>query len=429
MDPVSGIAGVLAILAGLKTAVDQACKFWKAPAEMQELAEKLGYLRALADSLSARIGTTTLAKVDPLIFGKPHRRLKRVEGDFYGCFSSQSNSNPLTQYKRSTWFIHRVKIKAMIKEIMTITTEFNLAICLFSSHPCLHKDYALETLPQFYPEQYVTNGALNEPLLIFSGIEISRANNTRVDRYYVMFAHNARHWKKVVVTTTTAIPRETNESAYVNESGHPFEPKNYYAGFIMTILPGKLHSDLKRFLKQTELSDPVTCLSLVLQPHDQSISKLDRRNECLSESLLQEGSKFIPTIMQRGLPRYYEQQICIVKRVQKCYYLSTCRGQGCVLRRLPFAATDGSGRNLTDEFWEGLRLLLAAQGILGIPKFVGVVLSDDRQQLVGYLTSFAEQGPIRHVLNMAVTSGETIPWSRRERWIRQLITATAEVHL
>ena len=66
-----------------------------------------------------------------------------------------------------------------------------------------------------------------------------------------------------------------------------------------------------------------------------------------------------------------------------------------------------------------------AQGCTGVAKFVDVVLNDDRTQFCSYLLQFPEQGPVSSLLNSATGDVTLIPWKRRARWIRQIIT---EIH-
>jgi serine/threonine protein kinase len=287
--------------------------------------------------------------------------------------------------------------------------------------PCASlPDYSLEISGTFYPEQYVTEGPLHERLTVFSMINLNRTGTTRVDKYFLLFAKDARHWRRVTVTAMTIVESRLSEvsSTLIETCYH--------------VLPGLVQPQLEAMLGNTQLYDSVTNICIELQSNNESDATFDpersRIIEDLEEASIAETSKHVEEIEHRGLPQYLEKEIIVLSRINAHLYLVLVESQRCVERKLPFGGTAASDRKPVDEFFADMKLLQIAQGCPGVAKFVGVVLNDNRTQLCSYLLLYPEQGSVRKLLEAARVDDALIPWKRRERWIRQTIVAIVEIH-
>ena len=76
------------------------------------------------------------------------------------------------------------------------------------------------------------------------------------------------------------------------------------------------------------------------------------------------------------------------------------------------------------EMIYNIRLLHCMKGKPGFAKLVGVVTDKHNTQAKSFLIEFPRA---RHRLEF-ITQGQPLPWTRRERWARQLIECVCEAH-
>ena len=151
-----------------------------------------------------------------------------------------------------------------------------------------------------YPEPYVTEGPLHERLAVFSMVELYRTSTTRVDKYFLLFAKDARRWSRVIVTATTAIGSRLSEvsSAYILVSYH--------------VLPALVQPQLEAVLNTTQLDDLVTSICIELQSYNGARTSFDprfcRKSGDVQGVPLIDTSQYVEKIKHRGLPQYVESE-------------------------------------------------------------------------------------------------------------------------
>ena len=276
----------------------------------------------------------------------------------------------------------------------------------------------LELSGTVYPEEYVTEGPLHERLAVFSMVELHRTSTTRVDKYFLLFAKDARRWSRVTVIATTAI------ESRLSEVSSTFLPLGYH------VLPGLVQPQLEATLSTAQLDNLVTSIYIELESNNESQVSFDPE-VCqiigdLQEIPLANTSRYVEEIEHQGLPQYLESEVVVLSRINTQLYLVSVGSIQLIERKPPFTA---NGASDVDSFLADMKLLQMAQGCTGVAKFAGVVLSDDRTQICSYLLQFPEQGPVSNLLHAATGDGPIIPWKRRERWIRQIVTTVAEIHM
>lgn len=142
-----------------------------------------------------------------------------------------------------------------------------------------------------------------------------------------------------------------------------------------------------------------------------------------------ETSQHIKGIEQRGIRQFIESRVVVLSRLRTAWYLVLIGDQPCVLRNCPFTGTTTRDKSLVDEFIADMNHLLMSQGCSGVADFSGVVVNNERTQLRGYLVRYPEAGRFSELLETPVMPGGLpISWARREKWIRQIITAVAKIH-
>ena len=278
-------------------------------------------------------------------------------------------------------------------------------------------DCPIETSTACYPEQYFTE---YERFAVFSMIELNRTAAARIYKYFLLFARDARHWRRVTVTATTTAKSRL------------FAVSSSFKEVCYQVVPGLVRPQLEAMLGTTLLYDSVTKICIELQLSDTGDvtfdPELSRIIEDVEEAATEETSKHIEEIKQRGLHQYVESEVVILSRIRTHLYLVLVEKQRYVEKMLPFVGTTTSGRKPVDQFIADMKLLQMTQGCPGVAEFVGVVVDDDRTQLCGYLIRLPEQGLLPEHFHAARLNDIIIPWERRARWIRQITTAIAEIH-
>lgn len=281
-------------------------------------------------------------------------------------------------------------------------------------------DCPIATSTACYPEEYVTEGPLYERLACFSMIELSRTSTARVNKYFLLFAQGGRHWRRVTVSTkTTTLSRQWEECFSFTEVHHH-------------VFPCLVQSQLEIMLERTQLYESVTNISIELQLGKTGDAIFDQERSMISEDVevaaVTETSKHIEEIEQRGIRQYVERQVVVLSRIRTALYLVLVDNQPCIQRNSPFSGMTTSNMKLVEEFIAAMKLLQLAQGCPGVAEFVGVVVNESRTELCSFLVRYPEAGSFAELLDASTSNNLSYSWGRRERWIRQIITAVAEIH-
>jgi len=236
-----------------------------------------------------------------------------------------------------------------------------------------------------------------------------------------MFAQGGRHWRRVTVSATT-----TTLSTQWDVCFSFTEICCYH------VFPYLVQSQLETMLEKDQLYESVTNVSIELQPSKTGDVTFDQERSMIIEDVeaaaATETSRYMEEIEQRGIPQYVESQVVVLSRRRTALYLVLVENQPCIQRNSPFSGGTTSDRKLVDEFIADMKLLQMAQGCSGVAEFVGVVITDNRTQLCGYLVRYPEAGLFAELLETLTSNTLPISWERREQWIRQIITAVAEIH-
>ena len=85
-------------------------------------------------------------------------------------------------------------------------------------------------------------------------------------------------------------------------------------------------------------------------------------------------------------------------------------------------------RKWLSRLFNDLKLLNSLRGCSRGVQFIGVVLDETRLHLRSYLYESPAIINLGRVFNVASANSETIPWSIREIWSRQIVDAVSEIH-
>lgn len=282
-------------------------------------------------------------------------------------------------------------------------------------------DCSFETSGSFFPEKYVMAGPLYERMAIHLAKEVERTATARIDEYYLLFAKDSRHWSRVTVTAST-----TKDGLKLSKPASSRSPA------VRLTLPGLVRPKLEAMLDAIDLYSSVTNISVRLETNDEGDITFNPTKAEVHEDFraasTRDVQRAIEEIEYRGLPQYLESEVIVLTHFSKYRFLVLLESRLCVEYLFPFTELAVSDPIPNNTFLADMKLLLMAQGCPGVAEFVGVVLSDDRRQLRSYLTLYRGQCSMSRMMLSQPSKTISIPWKRRQRWIRQAITLVAEVH-
>ncbi|KAI1610695.1 hypothetical protein EDD36DRAFT_489978 [Exophiala viscosa] len=290
--------------------------------------------------------------------------------------------------------------------------------------PCASiADFRFEMSESFFPEQYVPEGPFDERIAVLSMMEQYRAVSVKVDKFFLLYAETPRRWRRVTVLATTIVS-PTISTAFDVRAGSSLDHS-------CKTLPQSIHKPLEALLATTQLFNSVTNVAMQLEVSPLQEITFDKSRCLVSEDLKEaeacETSLYLTDIEHIGCPQFLESEIVVYWRISSSSYIVLAEAQVCIERIVPFADSN-EGTNHVSEFMKDLWTLFELKDCRGVASLVGIVVDDTRRQIKSYLQICPELGSVQQILERASLSQQVIPWSRREKWIRHIIAAVAEVH-
>ena len=285
-------------------------------------------------------------------------------------------------------------------------------------------DSFFESTSTFFPEQYTTEGLFNEPTAVLAMVDLNCTNDRRFQKYFLIHAETPRRWKRVTVLAN--ISCISKHSVFSHLSAPDFLEHS------CKTLPGDLQSQLDELFRSRDLLETITSVSLHVREDIQGQLSIDTPNVLFAEDLQEiemcSGEDQLQDIEDLGCAQYLESEVIIQSRISSSAYIVWVESQNFIERKLPFAGAGWQGQNGVEDFFEDLKLSYSMRECACVVRFIGVVLDDTRKHLKSYLYESPTLGTAQQMLETAEAKAEKIPWSIRETWAKQIVTAVSEVH-
>ena len=151
--------------------------------------------------------------------------------------------------------------------------------------------------------------------------------------------------------------------------------------------------------------------------------KLETRDDRLHVHVTEDTHEIIPyptvhAVQHLDCRRYTESQIHFESHMSGFVYKVKVEGNIWIKKEIP-------GPDSVDEFLYEINALNELQGSKSVIQFQGLVVDESCSIVKGLLIGFAEQGALVDIL---YDYKGRLPWSRRERWARQIIRGLSEIH-
>ena len=255
-------------------------------------------------------------------------------------------------------------------------------------------------------------------------VDLNYTDNRRLQRYFLIYAETPRRLERVtVLANISCIPKH---SAFSDLSAPDVLEHS------CKLLPGDLQSQLNELFRSRNLLDTITSVSLHVTEDYQGQVYIDTPKVPFAEDLQEiemcDEDNQLQDIEDLGCAQYLESEVIIRSRISLSAYIVWVESRNLIERKLPFAGAGLQGQNGVQEFFEDLELLYSMRDCACVVRFIGVVLDDNRKHLKSYLYESPTLGTIQQILETAEAKAERIPWSIREIWAKQIVTAVSEVH-
>ena len=283
-------------------------------------------------------------------------------------------------------------------------------------------DGCFEKSSSFYPEQYTMQGLFSNPIFVFAITQSERYDSTQ--KYFLTYAETPRKWRRVILTATCTRSYKYSATLGVSASNEIDD--------VCKTLSEPLRNQLSMILPQLDLYKSVTNLSLSFDENEsgQIVGDSIRMNVAkdLLEIEMSNEDRIMRDIEDLGCPQFLESEVIVRSRMSTSCFMVLVESRACTEQQAPFASIKKRGRNAFCDYFEDLKSLYSLRGCNGIAAFIGVVLDDTRQHLRSYLYEYPALGTIWTILVNAQANSDLVPWSIRELWARQVISAVSDIH-
>jgi hypothetical protein len=298
------------------------------------------------------------------------------------------------------------------------SSSINRLYANFSGSP----DYRFESAPSFYPEQYTIEGLFSEPVFVISMKQ--SLEDHRTQNYFLLYAETPRRWRRIIVSATFRALRERSAISLVSATDND--------EYSCKILPKALQSSLNSLFCRLELLSSVSRLSLSLREDESGQFTIESPRIEVVEDLLEKEmaceDQILQDIEDMGCTTFLEPDISVTSRISSTSYHVMVNNCKYVEQKAPFASAGREGENGFQDFFSDLKLLNSLRGCSGVVQCIGVVLDETRLHLRSYLHESPAIFSLKRVFTVANSNSETIPWSIREVWSRQIVNAVSEIH-
>jgi hypothetical protein len=188
-----------------------------------------------------------------------------------------------------------------------------------------------------------------------------------------------------------------------------------------------------RTVQDVDLLTSVICITITLRKTYTNKLLPDLNTISVSHDQSEVGrSSYVESLTSAhhmALPTIVEEEIVMVWCVSSGLHIVRCREQLCAQRVMPFAST-ADGPQFVNAYMDDTTWTLQAtsEGCAGVSSFKGIVLDADRTQITTYLIQAGELGGLINMMSRAKMRGQVIHWSRKFRWIENLLTTITHLH-
>lgn len=222
------------------------------------------------------------------------------------------------------------------------------------------------------------------------------------EKFFVTYAEKPTLWRRVTISCDYRNPEPESLEYDLKELCNQ---KDRCA---------RIYESLRESLTQIQFYDTVTNL------------KLETRDGRLHVHVTEDVNESIPypaTFNVGHLPAVRlvpEKDVHFVKHESGFVYHVQVDGKSYIKKEIP-------GPDMVDEFLYEINALHDLLDSPNVIRLEGIVVDDEQEIIKGLLIDYAVQGALVDMLYYHGGKGR-LPWSRRQRWARQIVQGLSEIH-
>ncbi|KAI9798787.1 MAG: hypothetical protein M1833_004617 [Piccolia ochrophora] len=219
------------------------------------------------------------------------------------------------------------------------------------------------------------------------------------EKFFVTFAETPTLWRRLTVSCDY-------RDAHPDSLEHDLKVQRYQRD-----KSARIYESIRESLPDIQFHNTVTNLKLQTSEGRLHVHVTEDVNEIITYPS-------VAAIAHLTCPRYRESALEFDSHLSGFVYKVFIEGRVYIKKEIP-------GPESVDEFLYEINALHCLCDSSNVIPFGGVIVDEDERLVKGLLISFAEQGALVDIL---FEEKGRLPWERRERWAKQIVTGLSEIH-
>ncbi|KAG5929505.1 hypothetical protein E4U42_005650 [Claviceps africana] len=228
-------------------------------------------------------------------------------------------------------------------------------------------------------------------------------DRSRREKFFVTYRKRDQLWKRVTISLDYRDPPPDSLESELARMKYQRDKS------------AKIYEAIRESLPEIAFYDTVTNLKLQTTDGRLHVHVVEDSNEIINYPLVDQ-------IRHSSCKRIREQEIQFDCHMSGFVYKVRVHGRILIKKEIPSPET-------VDEFLYEVNALSSLRYSRHVVQLYGVVVDDHDEHIKGLLISYAEQGALIDIIYDNSKEGSAgIPWTKRERWARQIVHGLADIH-
>ncbi|KAG5932015.1 hypothetical protein E4U53_001524 [Claviceps sorghi] len=228
-------------------------------------------------------------------------------------------------------------------------------------------------------------------------------DRSRREKFFVTYRKNDQLWRRVTISLDYRDPPPDSLESELARMKYQRDKS------------AKIYEAIRESLPEIAFYDTVTNLKLQTTDGRLHVHVVEDSNEIINYPLVDQ-------IRHSSCRRIREKEIQFECHMSGFVYKVRVHGQTLIKKEIPSPET-------IDEFLYEVNALSSLRYSRHVVQLYGVVVDDHDEHIKGLLISYAEQGALIDIIyDNSKERDIGIPWTKRERWARQIVHGLADIH-
>ncbi|KAL2177228.1 uncharacterized protein P884DRAFT_201631 [Thermothelomyces heterothallicus CBS 202.75] len=224
-------------------------------------------------------------------------------------------------------------------------------------------------------------------------------DKSKREKFFVTFRQHEHLWRRVTVSVDYRNAPENSLEADLARTQYQRDKS------------AKIYEAIRESLHEIDFYDTVTNLKLETRDGRLHVHVVEDVNEIISYPPVR-------AVQHLNCRRVRERELHFDSHLSGFVYRVRVHGRLLIKKEIP-------GPDTVDEFLYEINALNQLYHAKNVIRFYGIVVDDGEQHVTGLLISYAPRGAL---IDVIYDNDHALPWSRREKWARQIVGGLSEIH-